>query len=226
MRETCSFCAKIASGQADQEACPWDRVLFQSPNFVVLPTVGAIVEGWLLLVPKKHYLCMAALGNDLLSELNKLREYVSLVLQDCYGSIAVFEHGPARPKQAVGCGVDHAHLHMLPTNCNLIDGIREVFPDSLQWRSVKGIQDAAAFYTAELPYLYVEQPLNEAYLASHPNLPSQLFRRVLAAYTGRPERYDWRTFPEEHNVESTVRTLEAWTSRNGGNLVQPKATTL
>lgn len=218
MKETCRFCTKLAMGCTEQEAGPWDRVLFQSPNFVALPTLGAITEGWVLLVSKKHYLCMGALCDDLFSELDVFRKFVSHVLQDCYGAIGVFEHGPARPKQAVGCGVDHAHLHMLPTACNLISGVQEVFPDPLQWRAVKGIHDVAAFYSAGLPYLYVEQPLGEAYATTHSNFQSQLFRRVIASSIGRAERYDWRTYHEEQNVESTVRTLEKWVSRNGTSI--------
>ncbi|GAG91883.1 unnamed protein product [marine sediment metagenome] len=108
---------------------------------------------------------------------------------------------------------------MVPTACNLISGVQEVFPDSLEWRAVKGVQDLGAFYSAGLSYLYVEQPVGEVYVVTHSNFQSQLFRRVIAASTGRPERYDWRTYQEEQHVESTVRTVEKWLSRNGTYLM-------
>jgi diadenosine tetraphosphate (Ap4A) HIT family hydrolase len=194
----------------DDVGCePWDQVLIQTPNFVVLPTIGAIVEGWVLLVPKKHYLCIGALKNELLLELEELKSLVSEILQDCYGAITVFEHGPASTGHPVGCGIDHAHLHMVPTKCDLIKGVREVFPHSLQWIEARGIKDTVTYYEKGLSYLYIEQPIGKAYLASHLSLVSQLFRRVIAVSVGHPERYDWNIFKEQHIVELTVNKLRA-----------------
>ncbi len=226
MRETCRLCANMGSGQLDQEPSPWDCVILQTPNFTVLPTVGAIVEGWLLVIPKDHYLCLGALSNELLSELQQVREFVSAMLQECYGPIAVFEHGPAQPKQLVGCGVDHAHLHVVPTSCDLVDGLRQDLQFPLEWRAVNGVQDAHEWYAAGLSYLYVEQPLGEAYIASHPRMGSQLFRKVIGRYAGRPESYDWRKFPERENVTSTICTLETWLSENGAEVEKLEAAML
>ncbi len=39
---------------------PWDQVLLETANFVVVPTIGAIVEGWLLVVSKEGLVCMGA----------------------------------------------------------------------------------------------------------------------------------------------------------------------
>lgn len=190
----------------------WDKILFQSRNFAVFPTLGALVEGWLLIVPKDHILCLGALSWELHSELDELRSRVSLALEACYGSVTVFEHGPAQPCHLVGCGVDHAHLHMLPTQVDLIEGAKEIFPGPLKWERLSRLQETTRLYEAGLPYLYVEQSRGTGYVTTHPNLQSQMFRKVIARHIGRPERYDWRQFPEEANILSTISRLEQWLS--------------
>jgi ATP adenylyltransferase len=221
MAGVCAFCSKSASGVSYPDLKPWDCILFESANFIAFPSLGAIVPGWLLIAPKQHYVCMAALDAFLWDELNMLGNLVSLALHDCFGRLVLFEHGPAAPSHPVGCGVDHAHFHFVPTDCNLIDGLRRVFSATLHWEPAEGIEDAAILHTTASPYLYVEQPLGHAFITSHARFGSQLFRKVVAAHVGRDSFYNWRFFPEEENARCTVEAVEAWKSRNGvSRLVQ------
>lgn len=225
MTGKCAFCSKSAPGPLHPDGQPWDCILFESANFLVFPSIGSIVEGWLLIAPKKHYLCMAALDIFLQEELNLLRKFASLALHDCFGPLVLFEHGPAGPNQAVGCGVDHAHFHLVPTNGNIIDGLHTVFREHLQWKRAKGVQDAAILHMAKSSYLYVEQPLGQAFLTSHPRLGSQLLRKVVAAHVGREPFYDWRRFPEEDNARTTVQKIQAWKSQHRWPIAStPRAT--
>ena len=214
MKNNCTFCAKLDRRSVELKPCIWDQVLFESPNFVVVPTVGAITEGWLLIVPRRHYLCFGGLEKELLPELDTLRNDVGRVLEACYGPVAIFEHGPAEPKQPVGCSVDHAHLHILSTTLDLFGGVRDVFPQDLCWKALNDFSDLMAVHKSGLPYLYVEQPIGTARWASHPDFESQIFRKVIARNVGTPERFDWRDFPEQPIVESTVATIKACLSAN------------
>jgi diadenosine tetraphosphate (Ap4A) HIT family hydrolase len=198
---------------SDKSIQPFDKILSQSENFAVFPTLGALIEGWLLIVPKNHALCLGALRRELHSELDELRRRVSLALEECYGAVTVFEHGPAQPCHLVGCGVDHAHLHVIPTQINLIEGVKEIFPEPLEWEPVDSIQETARLYEARLPYLYVEQSPGQGYVTTHPNLQSQMFRKVIARHIGRPEQYNWREFRGEANIRLTVERLEKWLSQ-------------
>ena len=117
---------------------PWDQVLHETDHFVVVPTVGALVEGWLLIITKQPYLCMGGMPTGEFHELSSLKELVCSVLSECYGDITVFEHGPSQPGQGVGCGVDHAHLHVLPAICQLTQGVPAVTKAVLEWDPVEG----------------------------------------------------------------------------------------
>src|SRR6266566_5391719 len=108
MHTTCNICRKFEQHGGGAEL--WDHVLFESRNFVVVPTVGAIIPGWLLLLPRKHFLCVGAMSDGLFCELLELRRVATKALSDSFGGVTCFEHGPAEPCTKVGCGVDHAHL--------------------------------------------------------------------------------------------------------------------
>src|SRR5258708_29134184 len=105
---SCRLCCR------DMSANPWNEPLFESENFVVVPSLGALVEGWFLLLPKDHYLCMGALPQSLLDEMMQLRQTVLSFAEGTYEDICAFEHGPHQENRSIGCGVDHAHLHLVP----------------------------------------------------------------------------------------------------------------
>jgi hypothetical protein len=43
----CCLCSNLVSENSNEV---WNRPLFESANFVVLPSLGSLVQGWLLLV--------------------------------------------------------------------------------------------------------------------------------------------------------------------------------
>jgi ATP adenylyltransferase len=185
---------------------PWDEVLYASESFVVVPTAGAVVEGWVLIVPKVYRLSYGELDRHLLSELAEVLSKTRAVVEGVYGSSMVFEHGPSEPDQPTGCTVDHAHLHVLPSVGNLEAGAVAYLPDLL-FEPVDGVQGLAAFQERGIPYLYVDQGIPKA--ASYTTVPSQLLRRVVADAVGKDEEFDWRSHPHRAIAARTARDLRA-----------------
>ena len=66
----CRLCSDLLRQDTVED---WDEPLFESPNFVVLPSLGALVEGWLLLVPKKHFICMGELPDSVANEMQEVK---------------------------------------------------------------------------------------------------------------------------------------------------------
>ena len=54
----CILCSELA---VSAEKAPWSAPLVETENFVVVPSLGALVEGWLLIVPKAHHISYGAL---------------------------------------------------------------------------------------------------------------------------------------------------------------------
>jgi diadenosine tetraphosphate (Ap4A) HIT family hydrolase len=202
----CRLCSQLAPQETARE---WNRPLFESLNFVALPSVGALVEGWLLLVPKRHFISLGGLPGSLLAEFGEFKELLCSVLGQCYGTVSAFEHGPTAAGRALGCGVDHAHLHLVPLLFDLSNEILPLMPSGAAWKPA-GIDDCRAAYLRGEDYLYFEQPIGSGRIATHDRFGSQLFRRAVASHIGIPQQYNWREFEQEPIVMATIRRIRAW----------------
>jgi diadenosine tetraphosphate (Ap4A) HIT family hydrolase len=199
---TSPFERYVSPGPSSDE--PWDEVLFETESFVVVPTAGSIVEGWLLVVPKVDALAFADVVGRRGSEAEEVLSVVRKAVKAVYGSSVVFEHGPSRPGTQAGCTVDPAHLQVLPSVADLEAGACELMP-SMTWEPMSGVRDLEFLESRSRSYLYLDE--GNPMVALPPHIPSQLFRRVIARAVGRGERYDWRTHPDRENAEATVRRL-------------------
>ena len=91
----CAYCAFVEWGADNFKGRNiGNRILFESKNFVVFPTIGQIVEGYLLIAPKKHFISIAAIPKSMFSELEKLQKKVRAVLEENYSTPLFFEHRP------------------------------------------------------------------------------------------------------------------------------------
>ena len=108
--KTCCLCSALASPTTRPV---WDIPVLESSNFVVLPSLGSLLEGWLLLVPREHYVSMGALPVAIAPEMEEMKAQLGEQVRSRFGEVCVFEHGPAFASRKVGCSVDHAHLHIV-----------------------------------------------------------------------------------------------------------------
>jgi diadenosine tetraphosphate (Ap4A) HIT family hydrolase len=199
----CCLCSKLVSADSSQF---WDRPLLETPNFVVIPSLGSLVEGWLLVIPKQHFICIGALPTDLELELKKLKGVVAAMLAKQYGEVCAFEHGPNEANRKVGCGVDHAHLHLVPLKFDLRNAAEPFMPFATRWQS--GSQDSCrTAFKAGQEYLYIEQPLGCVSVATHTEFGSQILRKAIAAHIGALEQFSWRDYPQVEVISRTIRAL-------------------
>ncbi|GGH17479.1 HIT family protein [Mucilaginibacter phyllosphaerae] len=198
----CGFC------NLDRSKNPeiWNTVLFETSNFFVVPTLGALVEGWLLIVSKEHYLCVGELDSELFEELEKLTFKVSNFLTKLYGDITIFEHGPAVPNQLVGCSVDHLHLHLAPLSFDLLGATKNII--DLEWTELVDFKQSKEYFNRSKPYVYIKNPKNEQFIATSNVFPSQTLRQAIAYEINKFEKYNWRNNLEIDHIMSTIKTIQ------------------
>lgn len=186
----------------------WDHTLFESHSFAAIPSLGSLVEGWLLVVPKFFALSVGSLHEDYHQELGQFLDDIVPRVQKKFGPVSIFEHGPAIQSTHIGCGVDYAHLHLVPTDCDLLKSVQKRI-SQIAWRRVTGLCDTKKAFRVGSPYYFLQQPFGagQAYLGVGSELPSQLFRRIIADHLGYPERYDWKHFEGIENISATVTAL-------------------
>ena len=185
----------------------WDVPIFESKSFVALPTVGALVEGWILVVPRKPALSMATLPASLFSQLEQFLDGIVPIIEAEYGLVTMFEHGPSTKAQPIGCGVDYAHLHLVPCAKDLFTDVA-ITAKNIRWTELENLADIREQTKYLDGYWLLQQSYKKgplyAGVCTDGTPVSQLFRRAIAHALGTPELYDWKAFLGKELIISTI----------------------
>jgi len=192
------------------------RVVLETDNFFVAPTIGPIgIEGYLLIISKDHCRGMGDIDPSDQQELEEVLHQTKQVVAENYGTPFVFEHGPRIGQYRGGGCLDHAHLHVVP-------GARVM--DRLAVDLLKRVQDVGQFYrmdrtegferTSEIfhrgssSYLFLEAPDNRRLITEvNFHLPSQYLRRIIAKAQGK-KNWDWKKHPGYGTMYRTRDALQ------------------
>ena len=200
--ETCSYCNEFEKGYFIWgERNYGSRIITQTNNFIVLPSLGPLMEGHVLIVPREHRLGMSGIPEAQYDELEEIFREVSIKITEEYGASLFFEHGDISREKKAGSCIQHAHFHVLPTDLEIANYLE----NRLERREIKKLVELRDQAEKQEPYLFLEEK-GERYVFTVPDvLPSQYLRQVIAVQLETPERWDWRTSP---NIEEMLRTRE------------------
>jgi ATP adenylyltransferase len=204
VRVSCCFCDGLVRGASK---APWDAVLYDSGRFIVTPSKGSLVPGWMLVVAKQHTLCSGAIASSELTELLDCLGVAQDLVRTNFGEATVFEHGPSRTGLSLGCGIDHLHLHVVPLSFSLKRATTTRFPE-VNWEEISDLSGTSPLFASNLSYGLVHEPGSTMSWCHPPKQVRQFFRQVIAAELGIPEQFDYAQFPQLPNV---LRTLDAFT---------------
>lgn len=175
-------------------------LLWGNEHLYLMPDIAPIVEGHLLLVTTKHYMCYGACPPELNHEILNAQQFVRELFATIYQTPTIFmEHGPADKKRAGVC-IEHAHWHCLPTTLPLKERIEELLGDGRD----ASLQTLQQMYQARESYIYLEDaPDNgRAYLADV--LPSQYLRQLAVSLLNRTD-WEWQTTHKRPETQDLFR---------------------
>ena len=210
----CHLCAQLA-GDPDGDLLHGQlgrpsyirRALDVTESFSLIPSLGALAPGHVLLCPRKHVRSLAALPGEFTAELG-LAVARSLELVERVWSLPVhqFEHGNAARGVRVNCTVEHAHLHLVPADAR----IEEQLSSEAAWLTIDDGVGALQAATGGREYLFYSPPGGTSRVAFRASpFPSQLLRRVFAQRLGQPESWDWRDQPRPEEADLAFTALAA-----------------
>jgi ATP adenylyltransferase len=184
----------VTNGDGHGPLPVFDEPVASNSDAVVVPSLGSIVPGWTLLVPRRQATNFAALDGAARSALSGLREYVKARLRKAFpGTVYEFEHGPWRKGGTLGCGVDQAHLHIVPLRLNLIEEVLSIPGDVIDIPA--DVSDGWTLVPEGTDYLFVRSSESNAGVIVLPTTPrSQAIRRIIADCIGLSEAWDYREF--------------------------------
>lgn len=186
LRDNCRLC-DLSAGNLKYGNI--DKPFMESDDYFAVVSIGAFIEGWTLIVPKKHQLSCAP-------EFNKSK-FLSFVLQvkkkveSTYGPSIAFEHGASTEGSLTGCGIDHAHLHIVPFDKSLE---KELKSTNIKWTPYSSKESNGGQIKGDY-LLYVDSIKNDSIggLIAQPATPiSQYFRKILAQKCGHGGSYDYK----------------------------------
>lgn len=189
---------------------PWDRVIAESESFVAFPSLGSMVAGWLLIVPRRPVMSLRGLSASEMQELEKFSADMVKRVRAFPGEAYLFEHGNCTPGGLTGCGVDQAHLHIVPLEFDLIEAASEWIDSAVSWTEHLNADGFSAVIPAKGEYVSVWRPRDGRGLSGTMTEPrSQWIRRVIAEKLGRDEAWDYKAHPD---VQNLLRTVEVMTT--------------
>jgi diadenosine tetraphosphate (Ap4A) HIT family hydrolase len=194
----CEFCVELSETKLSRFELVYrdvahSRVLAEQDGLVVMPTLGQLFTGSLLILPQMHIEAVAELPADQLRTcLQLVAEFAERLRQ--FGSPVVFEHG-SRAASGHACGIYHAHLHVVPVPGDI--SLEEVLP--LISGKVESLEAAYDVLSGEETYLlFRDTHAKVGYVsgtaARSTRFGSQYFRKMLAAHFGLDLPWDWRAY--------------------------------
>lgn len=181
-----------------------DRIVLETANFCVIPSIGQITEGHLLIVPKEHYLSTGHLPERFIGEVKGIKDRLYAALARSYKAPIFFEHGCS--EENGGCGVYHAHIHAVP--CGETEKFWERLSREHTLSKLSDISGLAAYSKAGNAYIYLEDCHRNEYSSKASGIPSQYLRKLLAE-SMLNGNWDWRSYKNDGDkLEKTYHALK------------------
>lgn len=200
--------AWVMDESAPRSDALWDREILRTDRFLAMPSAGSLVAGWTLVVPKRPMLNLSILDEAERSELEGVIARVASALSGTGGAVYCFEHGSGWSGSATGCGVDQAHLHIVPLPFDLLTAVRARRDGTVEWQSeVKEVRPLGAL-PPEGEYVAIWSPNESRSMIGRVRNPiSQWIRRVIADELGFADEWDYRRHPLSDKVQETLKIL-------------------
>ncbi|MBI5938278.1 MAG: hypothetical protein HY850_10565 [Betaproteobacteria bacterium] len=198
--EECRFCHILAGQQFNGSV---DKPIDVCDDYISMASIGALIEGWSLVVPREH--CLSLRDHYKSSTFFQFVQSNVQNVERQYGPAIIFEHGANHHGSLTSCGTDHAHLHIVP----------QPFPINAMlensgisgWQKIPASQIQSAAHDAEYLFLSTSplsnDPIGFFKIVDTPT--SQFFRHAIAATLGKTATADYKQHP---HLDVSTRTGE------------------
>jgi diadenosine tetraphosphate (Ap4A) HIT family hydrolase len=190
-----------------------ERVLYESEHFYTLLGLGPIVEGYTLLVSKRHIRSMFDLPDEIRNLYEDEKRGLKHLIRETYGAAIITEHGRVQAcvsddEEGHEAHCYHAHQHFFPVEADLGSLSHEgPFVQVFKGSSLFDMERSSLEEKDE--YLLFED--NTGVVATYKVIgkcPRQYMRYLVARSIGKPELVSWRIHPEWDKIQ-TAKTRYA-----------------
>jgi len=200
----CRFCDIVLGEYQYNEI---DEPFAVNEEFFAVASIGALIEGWTLVISKTHQLSMRnTYGSPLFID---FMGHVLPPLVNRYGPLIAFEHGANIEGSITACGTAHAHLHLVPFRESLLPDLKN---SEMQW--IKCPASEISANSGKNEYLFYsdletqekwQDIVGYLHVLEHP--VSQFFRHLIAGKIGKLAVSDYKLFPHFDTARQTRNIL-------------------
>lgn len=190
---------------------PENTIIDESENFIVLPSIGALVDGYLMIVSKKHINSMSELKENERIEYELLIEKYRNKFKKIYNKFPIiFEHGsPINNSDMKASSVIHAHTHIV--NYEFIDENQVI--KKLNFERIDNLN----YLSRKQNYIMYINQKNIYYISYNFESISQMMRKIIAKELGYEDKFDWKKEMFIENINSTIKKF-----KNGSDFYERK----
>lgn len=181
---------------------PENTIIDESENFIVLPSIGALVDGYLMIVSKKHINSMSELKENERIEYELLIEKYRNKFKKIYNKFPIiFEHGsPINNSDMKASSVIHAHTHIV--NYEFIDENQVI--KKLNFERIDNLN----YLSRKQNYIMYINQKNIYYISYNFESISQMMRKIIAKDLGYEDKFDWKKEKFIENINSTIKKFK------------------
>ncbi len=194
-KEMCPFCHIDYSDIAN-------TIIEETDNFIIVPSKGSLVVGYLLILPKIHITSINELTDlqkkELISLIKKYRNHFYTKFNNYP---IIFEHGTSRQDSNSSSSITHAHLHIV--NHNFINESKII--NQLKFEQVN---ENLFFKDMNKSYISYISPDFNFYITYDFKGVSQQMRIYIAEDLNIQDKYNWKISNFENNIIETIKLFK------------------
>lgn len=208
----CSYCAEFITKEEEfslfhkiSNELFSSRIIWENEYFLLTPTIGCFLSGYVLLIPKRHISSFGNLNEKEQDNLDIILPQILTIIRNEYGGAIFFEHGSVTACQKGGGACeDHAHLHIIPSDLDFSSHVKKLFSPI----KISSFQDLKDYELKGHPYLMFSSPIGNIFVCEAFDIVSQYLRQISTIMIGIPTKWNWRNYHFIENMQTTYNTLK------------------
>lgn len=179
-----------------------NTIIEETRNFYITPALGALVDGYILIISKRHISAMSELNDREIQEYIDIIKKYREIFKKIYNKYPiVFEHGTSNIQKELSAGsVIHAHTHIVNHNYKNEKDILKDLNFKIIYENIK-IEN-------NRNYIFYTNPKGENYITYEFKPISQVMRILISEDLGIKNKYDWKKYNFIENVNKMLEKFK------------------